>query len=129
MQGIGLKTHKSIIPIIGTAILFMLPHLLNPEVKSGFVLAAVYYLALGLFLAVVAVKDNRLELALGVHIGNNMFVVLLANYAVSAVPAPSVFIIQQLDPIYNLVSSLAIFALFYLFFFRDRKRVDLSSQG
>lgn len=117
MQGIGLTTRKAIIPIVVTSILFMLPHLLNPEVKAGFYLLATYYLLLALFLAFITVKDNSLELALAAHIGNNLFAVLFVNYTDSALPSPSVFTIQKIDPVYNLVSSLVIFAGFYWFFF------------
>jgi hypothetical protein len=42
MQGIALKTRNAIIPIVLSSFLFMLPHLLNPEVKSGFFLSAAY---------------------------------------------------------------------------------------
>ena len=117
MQGIGLTTRKAIIPIVVTSILFMLPHLLNPEVKAGFYLLATYYLLLALFLAFITVKDNSLELALAAHIGNNLFAVLFVNYTDSALPSPSVFTIQKIDPVYNLVSSFVIFAGFYWFFF------------
>ena len=117
MQGIGLTTRKAIMPIVITSILFMLPHLLNPEVKAGFYLLATYYLLLALFLAFITVKDNSLELALAAHIGNNLFAVLFVNYTDSALPSPSVFTIQKIDPVYNLVSSFVIFAGFYWFFF------------
>jgi membrane protease YdiL (CAAX protease family) len=36
LQGIGLKTRSLLIPILGSSLLFMLPHLLNPEVKLNF---------------------------------------------------------------------------------------------
>jgi hypothetical protein len=74
-------------------------------------------LLLALFLAFITVKDNSLELALAAHIGNNLFAVLFVNYTDSALPSPSVFTIQKIDPVYNLVSSFVIFAGFYWFFF------------
>lgn len=121
MQGMYLKSRNIVIPIIGSSILFMLPHLLNPEAKSSFLLATAYYLAFGLFHAIITVKDNRLELAMGAHIGNNLYVALVANYVDTAIPAPSIFTIQSLDPVYNFASSIVIFVLFYLFFFRKRQ--------
>jgi membrane protease YdiL (CAAX protease family) len=122
MQGIALKTRNAIIPIVLSSFLFMLPHLLNPEVKSGFFLSAAYYLIFGLFLAFITVKDNCLELALGVHVGNNLYNALFATYADGALPASSIFTIQKINPQYNLLSTLIVFALIYLFFFRRRKR-------
>ncbi len=126
MQGIGLKTRKPTISILVTSLLFMLFHLLNPEVKTGVLLLAVYYFLLAVFLAVVTVKENSLELAIGVHIGNNLFNVLFANYSNSALSAPSIFTIQNFDPISNLISSLLFCLLFYLFFFIKRTREIVS---
>jgi membrane protease YdiL (CAAX protease family) len=125
MQGIGLKTRKPTISILVTSLLFMLFHLLNPEVKSGFLLLAAYYFLLAVFLAVITIKNNGLELAIGVHIGNNLFNVLFANYSNSALPAHSIFTIQKFDPISNLISVLVFFVLFYLFVFR-RNRETIS---
>lgn len=127
MQGMALITRKSIIPIVVTSLLFMLPHLLNPELKSGFFLLAAYYFVFGLFLAWITVKDNTLELALAAHASNNLYVALLVNFAGGALPSHSVFTIQELNPISNLVISLIIFALFYWFFFRKKKREMPSS--
>lgn len=125
MQGIGLVTRKTVIPIAATSVLFMLPHLLNPEFRdlqsSGFYLLAAFYLSFGIFLAFITVKDNSLELALSAHIGNNLFTVLFANYSNSALPAPSVFTTQRIDPIYTLISGLMFFAGFYWFFFIRKK--------
>jgi hypothetical protein len=104
----------------------MLFHLLNPEVKTGVLLLAVYYFLLAVFLAVVTVKENSLELAIGVHIGNNLFNVLFANYSNSALSAPSIFTIQNFDPTSNLISSLLFCLLFYLLFFTKRTREIVS---
>ncbi len=126
MQGIGLKTRKPTISILVTSLLFMLFHLLNPEVKTGVLLLAVYYFLLAVFLAVVTVKENSLELAIGVHIGNNLFNVLFANYSNSALSAPSIFTIQNFDPTSNLISSILFCLLFYLLFFTKRTREIVS---
>jgi hypothetical protein len=104
----------------------MLFHLLNPEVKTGGLILALYYFFLAVFLAVVTVKENSLELAIGVHIGNNLFNVLFANYSNFALSAPSIFTIQNFDPISNLISSLLFCLLFYLFFFIKRTRKIVS---
>ncbi len=121
MQGIGLKTRSPAISILVTSLLFMLFHLLNPEVKSGFLLLAAYYFLLAVFLAVITIKDNSLKLAIGVHVGNNLFNALFASYSNSALLAPSIFTIKKLDPISNLISSLVFFVLFYLFVFRRNR--------
>jgi hypothetical protein len=119
MQGIGLKTRNPTLSILLTSLLFMLFHLLNPEVKSGFLLLVFYYFLLAVFFAFITVKDNSLELAIGIHIGNNLFNALFANYYNSALPSPSIFTIQKFDPISNLISFIVFSVLFYSFFFRS----------
>jgi len=120
MQGISLKSRKSLVPIIITSLIFMLLHLANPEVASSFLLLAAYYLGLALFLAIITVKDNTLELALGVHAANNLFNVVLANYKNSALPSPSIFTSQQLNPLFNLISFILMALIFYAVFFRKK---------
>lgn len=122
MQAIGLKTRNAVIPILITSALFMLFHLLNPEVKVDFFLLSAYYFFLAVYLAFITVKDNSLELAIGVHIGNNLFGVLLASYSNSVLPAPSVFTIKTLNPSANLISFSVYCIVFYFFFFRNKVR-------
>jgi len=96
-------------------------HYANPEVSVNVVLTLAYYFTVGLFMAVITLKDNRLELALGCHIGINLFV-LVANYSGSVLPVPSIFTVTVLDPVYNLVSFIIMAGLFYLFLNLAKKR-------
>lgn len=120
MQGIGLKTSNSLIPILGSSLLFMLPHLWNPEVKSNFFLMAALYLSLGIFLAFITVRDNSLELAMGVHAANNLFVVLILNYSNSALPSPSIFTAYRLDPLSSLIGFIVVAVIFCFVIFKER---------
>lgn len=120
LQGMGLKTRSLLIPILGSSLLFMLPHLLNPEVKSNFFLMASFYLLLGVFLAVITVKDNSLELALGVHAANNLFVALILNYSNSALPSPSIIRASRFDPLSNLISFILVAVIFCFAIWKER---------
>lgn len=120
MQFIGLKTRSITIPILITSLLFMFFHLLNPEVKIDFFLLAFYYFLLAAFLAFITVKDNSLELAIGVHVGHNLFGLLLASYSNSVLPSPSIFTIQTLKPAANLISFSVYCIVFYFLFFRKK---------
>jgi len=91
----------------------MLPHLANPEVSAGPVLLALFYFSFGAFLALITLKDNGLELALGAHAGNNLFTALLVNYEGGALTTPAIFTATELDPLFNLVTSLVAMAIFY----------------
>jgi hypothetical protein len=77
MQGIGLATKSRLIPLIVTSVLFGLMHIANPEVdKIGFIIM-IYYIGTGLFLGIVTLMDEGLELALGFHAANNLVGALL----------------------------------------------------
>lgn len=122
LQGFGRLTRNWFILAFLSGFLFMLPHLANPEVSAGPALLALFYFSLGAFLAIVTLKDNGLELALGVHAGNNLFTALLVNYEGSALPTPAIFTATELDPLFNLVASLAAMAVFYWLVFARRRK-------
>jgi membrane protease YdiL (CAAX protease family) len=116
LQGFGLLSRGVLLPVIASSLIFMLLHLANPEVGVDLWLVLPTYFIVGLLLAVVTVKDNRLELAIGAHAANNLFV-LVANNAVTALPFPAIFTINQLDAVYNLVAILLVSLIFYAVFF------------
>lgn len=77
MQGLGLVTNSRLIPLLVTSILFGLMHIGNPEVgKVGYIIM-VYYIGTGLFLGILTLMDEGLELALGFHAANNLVGALL----------------------------------------------------
>ena len=120
MQGIGLKTRSLLIPILGSSLLFMLPHLLNPEVKLNLFLMASFYLLFGIFLAVITVKDDSLELAMGVHAANNLFVALIVNYSNSALPSPSIITASRFDPLSSSICFIVVAVIFCFVIWKER---------
>jgi len=112
MQSLGLLTRRTWVPVLASSLLFMLLHFSNPEAQVDTVLALAGYGVAGLLFALVAIKDNQLELAIGMHIANNAFV-LLVNSTVSALPVKPVFTVTAIDAAYNLVSLVLIGLLFY----------------
>ncbi len=103
LQGLGLLTKRKWILIFISGLIFAVPHFLNPEMKNGFVLMALFYFSFGAILTMITLKSNRLEYALGIHAANNLITVLVANYKDSALPSPSIFIASVVDPVFNLV--------------------------
>lgn len=79
MQGLGVVFKNKWLPLLITSIGFGLMHIANPEVdKLGYVIM-VYYIGTGLFLGVITLMDDGLELALGFHAANNLFTALLVT--------------------------------------------------
>jgi CAAX protease family protein len=105
MQGLGLITRRPVLIAILSSILFAIPHLLNPEVeKHGTLLMAANYFAIGMVLATLTLRDGRLELAVGVHAANNVFLAIVANYENSPFLTESILTARELDPWYSLVT-------------------------
>ncbi|MFY0714254.1 CPBP family intramembrane metalloprotease [Seonamhaeicola sp. NFXS20] len=79
MQGIGVIVKNKWVPLIITSTVFGLLHIANPEVeKLGYVIM-VYYIGTGLFLGIITLMDEGMELALGFHAANNLFTALLVT--------------------------------------------------
>lgn len=79
MQGIGVLVKNKWVPLITTSLVFGLLHIANPEVKQLGYVIMVYYIGTGLFLGIVTLMDEGLELALGFHAANNLFTALLVT--------------------------------------------------
>ncbi|MFB2938846.1 lysostaphin resistance A-like protein [Aerosakkonemataceae cyanobacterium BLCC-F154] len=121
MQSFGLITRIASIPVLFSSLIFAAVHFGNPEVGANFLILAIFYLVLALFLAVITLKDNSLELALGVHAANNLFTVLLVNPTNSALPAYAVFS-YNLNPVYTLVSYAIAAIVFYMILCRGKAK-------
>jgi membrane protease YdiL (CAAX protease family) len=118
MQGLGLVFKRPAVIAMLSAALFALPHLLNPEVEQhGLLLMGATYFVIGWVLALVVLRDGRLELAIGLHAANNLLLVLVASYESSVLPSESIFTARELDPVYMLISLSLGALLFYAWFF------------
>lgn len=114
--GLLLK-NKAVVAIL-TSILFMTLHLWNPEVKINPWLMPLTYFTMGLSLALITIRDNGLELAMGAHSANNLYAFMIMNYEKSAVESPSVFSTAAPDPLMSLVGFIITGALFYFIVYK-----------
>ena len=119
MQGLGLLTRRPALVAVASSLVFTVPHLLNPEVHEyGVLIMAANYFAIGLLLATITLRDGRLELAIGLHAVNNVFLALIANYEGSALTTESIFTARELDPVYSLVTMIIGTFVFHWWIFR-----------
>ncbi|HEX5942310.1 MAG TPA: CPBP family intramembrane glutamic endopeptidase [Anaerolineales bacterium] len=121
LQWMGLRLKNTWLLSLLNGVLFFLPHTANPEMAANSVLIGLGYFVMGFFLTRISLQDNGIELALGMHAANNLFAALFANYAVTALPSPSLFTVQTLDPVYSLISLIVGMLVFYLLFFRPTR--------
>ena len=78
-QGLGVALKNRLAPLLITSISFGLLHSLNPEVaKLGYGLISVYIIT-GLFLGIITLMDEGLELSIGFHAANNLVIALLVT--------------------------------------------------
>lgn len=133
LQGTGRLTRNAIALVALNGLLFAVPHMLNPEVTSNpgdaLILFAGYAVTGGV-LALYTLRDNRLELALGAHMANNLFAALAVNYTDSALTTPAVVTNTTLDARFGLVSLMFVAAAFYVIVFvgLDRRATVLTHE-
>ena len=79
MQGFANLSKNKWFPLLTTSIIFGSMHLMNPEVtKMGYSIM-IYYIGTGLFLGILTLMDEGLELSLGFHAANNLIGALLVT--------------------------------------------------
>jgi membrane protease YdiL (CAAX protease family) len=78
-------------PLLITSLIFGFLHFYNPEImKLGSVLL-VHYVATGLFLGIITLMDDGMELALGFHAGNNLLIALIVTADWTVFQTTSIF--------------------------------------
>lgn len=91
MQGFANLSKNKWFPLLMTSLIFGGMHIFNPEVdKIGYIIL-VYYIGTGLFLGIITLMDEGLELALGFHAANNLVGALLITSDWSAFQTHSIF--------------------------------------
>lgn len=91
MQGFGNLAQNKWFPLLMTSVIFGAMHLFNPEVSKMGNIIFVYYIGTGLFLGIITLMDEGLELALGFHAANNLVGALLITSDWSAFQTHSIF--------------------------------------
>ncbi|NYB52700.1 MAG: CPBP family intramembrane metalloprotease [Methanobacteriaceae archaeon] len=129
LQGTGFITRNIFILAVLNGIIFMLPHLANPEVAEAPVIAIMDWIIFGSFMAYITLKSGTLELAIAGHAANNLFISVISNYEGSVFTTPSLLITRVNDSastmegdilyiILSLVSAILIPLLYYALVFK-----------
>ncbi|WKL50093.1 CPBP family intramembrane metalloprotease [Flavobacterium pectinovorum] len=92
MQGFANLSLNKWFPLLMTSLIFGSMHVFNPEVtKMGYIIM-IYYIGTGLFLGVITLMDEGMELSLGFHAANNLVGALLVTSDWTVFQTHSVFI-------------------------------------
>jgi membrane protease YdiL (CAAX protease family) len=123
LQSLSLVVRSRWLLIGISSLIFGALHMGNPEVTTtnSPIWLAFTYIAFGVFLAIVTLKDNSLELAIGCHAANNFFLAILVRDQVSALNAPAI-LTREVSPDAQVEFFLFVIqaAVFYYVFFRKR---------
>lgn len=117
-QGMASFTGSRWLALIVPSVCFGLSHSFNPEVSAhGFGIMMSQYILIGLLFGLVSILDDGIELGLGMHAANNMFLSLFMTNSDSVLQTPAVFEQQTVYPFKELivlsVCSLLVLAFFY----------------
>ena len=108
-------------------LLFLVPHMLNTEMKDYQFMMTIIYFGIGFFLAYITVKTNGMEAALGAHAANNLFG-LLVSFKKSSLPLESVFQTKEMHPVTDTISFIIMAIVFCFviskFYSQDRLKSD-----
>lgn len=92
MQGFAILAKNKWFPLLMTSLIFGSMHWFNPEVTKMGNIIMIYYIGTGLFLGIITLMDEGIELALGFHAANNLVGALLITSDWSAFQTHSLFI-------------------------------------
>jgi len=113
MQGAGAWFKNKWLPLIITSLLFGLMHSFNPEIKEfGFWVMIPQYVLFGLVFGLLTIFDNGIEIAMGAHAANNVFLSVFVTQESSALQTPAIYEQQQVNPWADFLSLLIISIIF-----------------
>jgi len=125
MQGIGVMTRTRWVPLLLTSVIFGGIHFFNPEVAKMGPILMIYYIGTGLFLGIITLMDDGLELALGFHAGNNLIGALLVTADWTAFQTDS--ILKDIsDPSAGVDAVIPVFIIYPVFLFLMARRFGWS---
>jgi uncharacterized protein len=123
MQGFGLLSKNKWFPLLMTSLIFGILHIVNPEVSKMGNIAVVYYIGTGLFLGIITLMDEGIELALGYHAANNLAAALLVTSDWTVLQTHSV-LKQVAEPETGFESVLPVFVVFPILIFVLSKKYN-----
>jgi len=113
MQGFANLSKNKWFPLLMTSVIFGTMHIFNPEIDKMGNIVLVYYIGTGLFLGIITLMDEGMELALGFHAANNLVTALLVTSDWSALQTNSIFK-DVSDPSAGLEIIIPVFVIFPL---------------
>ncbi|WP_155008758.1 CPBP family intramembrane glutamic endopeptidase [Priestia megaterium] len=130
LQWVSKKVKNSVVLSLIVGLMFSIGHFANPEMNQSFLLVGLDYIVAGFALTFIAVKTKSLEITIGAHAANNMFIALfLVNDDSSFGAIPSLFKAINDAPGLSLTWSIVTFVAFYFLCVRKIKKDKETNQN
>ncbi len=120
IQSFGLKIKNGMLLSAISGFMFTLPHLMNPEVTASSKIGIIStlcmilnYFFIGMIFAMVTIKTNSLEAAIGAHAVNNLIGFLIVSYPDNVLSTNTVFYTSTFNSAGSLISVIITGILFY----------------
>lgn len=117
LQGISCIIRQPLLLTIVNSFLFAAAHLPIAQTSLETVWMTLYYFVWGVFLVVVTLKSNGIELALGIHTATNLYGVLFVQATNSVITTPTIWKINPAHPKYLVVVQLILITAFCILMF------------
>lgn len=115
MQGFAVMARNRWFPLIMTSVLFGLMHCINPEVKEyGFFTMMVQYILFGLVFGITTILDDGIEVAMGAHAANNIFLCIFVTNSSSVLQSSALYEQKTYYPWTEFAGLLVASAIFVL---------------
>ena len=123
MQGFGGVFGNRWMPLLITSLLFGLLHFWNPEVSELGTIFLFQYVLTGLFLGLLTIMDDGMELSLGFHAGNNVLISLLitADWTVLQTDSVLKFVGDPKMSIATIIPAVILYPVILLYFSKKYK--------
>lgn len=102
LQTCSLFTRNIWVLAIINMFIFAVPHMANPEVQVAPLPVFLSYALIGFVLAIITLKTNGIEMAVGIHTANNLFCAAVLNYTVTPLFTPSIVLGNKIHPWFDL---------------------------
>jgi membrane protease YdiL (CAAX protease family) len=117
MQAVARLWAQPVFLVLLSGLAFMAPHLGNPEMSKalgGEIPMALNYFLVGVGTAVLSLRDNGIERAIGMHVVNNVFAGILVGYEGSVLGTPTIVQTNVIDAWLGVVTIIIGFAVLIL---------------
>lgn len=118
-QGIAALTRSRIAALLIPAVYFAFLHISNPEIDEygmGVMLAT--YFVMAMILGLTSILDDGIEIAMGIHAANNMFISLFTTQQGSVFETAAVFEVSKGNPYTDLIGLIIVGCLTIGFFYK-----------